>query len=205
VNFYKILNEEETHHSLKYHDSLNEDPLPFNPSGDCQPGGIYFAREDILGFLGYGAFWIRRVTVPEGEPIYENPGYPKKWKAKRVILGPRRKIDLQVIKELVEEGANIHVCDDQPLEWAICEGHGANIHAKNDFVFRWAAAKGYLSLVEYLVSKGANVHVNDNEALMWAAAEGRLEVVRYLLELEKEKDICIEAGYALGWATEKGI
>ena len=172
VNFYKILDKEETHNGLKYHDGLNVDPLPFNPSGDCKPGGIYFAREDILGFLGYGTFWIRRVTIPEGEPVYENPSSPKKWKAKRVILGPRRKIDLQVIKELVEEGADIHVYNDQPLEWAICEGHldivkflvekGANIHAKNDFVFRWAAAKGYLSLVKYLVNKGADIHANDN-------------------------------------------
>jgi len=40
MNFYKILNEEETHHGLKYQTGLNEDPLPFNPNGDCEPGGI---------------------------------------------------------------------------------------------------------------------------------------------------------------------
>jgi len=108
VNFYKILNEEETHNGLKYHDGLNEDPLEFNPSGDCESGGIYFAREDILAFLHYGP-WIRKVTIPEGESIYENPGSPKKWKAKRVVLGPRRRINLQVIKKLIKEGARITI------------------------------------------------------------------------------------------------
>ena len=136
VNYYKILNEEETHYGLKYHDGLNEDPLPFNPSGNCEPGGIYFSREDILAFLDYGP-WIRKVTIPEGEPIYENPGSPKKWKAKRVILGPRRRINFQVIKELVEEGANIHVY--------------------NDYALRWAVEKDHLDVVKFLVKEGAPV------------------------------------------------
>jgi len=60
VNFYKILNKEEVYFGVKYHDGLNEDPRPFNPSGDCEPGGIYFAREDILAFLSYGP-WIRQL------------------------------------------------------------------------------------------------------------------------------------------------
>jgi len=190
VNFYKILNEEETHRSLKYHDGLNEDPFPFNPSGDCEPGGIYFAREDILGFLGYGAFWIRRVTIPEGEPVYENPSSPKKWKAKRVILGPRRKIDLQVIKELVEEGADIHANDDLALRWAAENGHldvvkflvkeGADIHVFDELALRWAAENGHLDIVKFLVSKGANIHAENDEALRLAVVNGYLDVVKYL-------------------------
>ena len=131
MNYYKILNEEETHHGLKYHDGLNEDPLEFNPSGNCEPGGIYFAKEDILAFLDYGP-WIRQVIIPKGEPIYENPGSPKKWKAKRVILGPRREIDLQVIKELVEEGADIHARDDCALRsWYKLSNSESQLTSKN--------------------------------------------------------------------------
>ena len=189
VNFYKILNEEETHHGLKYHDGLNVDPLPFNPSGDCKPGGIYFTREDILAFLDYGP-WIRKVTIPQGEPVYENPGSPKKWKAKRVILGPRRRIDLQVIKELVEEGADIHANDDLALRWAAENGHldvvkflvkeGADIHVFDNIVLRWAAKNGYFKIVKYLVKEGANIHAENDEALRWATREGHLEIVEYL-------------------------
>jgi len=185
VNFYKILNEEETHNGLKYHNGLNEDPLPFNPNGNCEPGGIYFAKEDILAFLGPGSTWIRQVTLPEGEPIYENPGSPKKWKAKRVILGPRRRIDLQVIKQLVEDGANIHVDNDWPLIWAAGNGYldiveflvekGANIHADTDYALRIAARNGYLDIVILLLNTDENLRKYDDESLLWATENGHLE------------------------------
>lgn len=132
MKYYKILNREENHNGMQYKTGLNVDILPFNPSGGCEDGGIYFAKEDILAFLNYGC-WIREVTLPDGEEVYENPnGEPKKWKAHRVILGERRKIDLDVIKELVESGANIH--------------------ADNDLALRWARLYGHLEVVEYLES-----------------------------------------------------
>jgi hypothetical protein len=106
MNFYKILNENETHYKLQYQTGLNIDPVPFDPSGDCMPGGIYFSREDILSFLDYGP-WIRKVTIPEDAQLYENPGEPKKWKADRVILGERERITIEVIKRLIEEGASL--------------------------------------------------------------------------------------------------
>jgi len=154
MNFYKILNEEEIHCGLEYHDGLNIDPLPFNPAGDCRPGGIYFSREDILAFLGYGP-WIRQVTIPKGEQIYENPGFPKKWKAKKVILGKRRRISLQVIKELVKEGANIH--------------------AGNDKALVWSAQKGYLEVVKFLIKKGANIHARGDYALRLLTQNGHFK------------------------------
>jgi len=212
MNFYKILNEEETHHGLKYHDGLNVDPLPFNPSGDCEPGGIYFAREDILAFLNSDSVWIRKVTVPEGEPIYENPGSPKKWKAKRVILGPRRRIDLQVIKELVEEGADIHAGNDCALLWAALSGRlnilkyfsekGVDIHAYNNCALRWAANNGHLKVVKFLVERGANIHAENDEALRWAANNGHLKVVKFLVE--RGANIHAENDEALRCAKEKG-
>jgi len=65
MNYYKILSKDECHHDLQYKTGLNVDPKPFNPCGNCEPGGIYFSREDILAFLGYGP-WIRKVTLPKG-------------------------------------------------------------------------------------------------------------------------------------------
>ena len=212
MNFYKILNKEETHYGLKYHDGLNVDPLPFNPSGNCEPGGIYFSREDILAFLNFDSVWIRQVTLPEGEPVYEIPGSPKKWKAKRVILGPRRRINFQVIKQLVEDGANIHTFDDWPLSWAADRGRldiveflvekGANIHAGTDYALRIAARNGYLDIVKFLVSKGADVHVANNYALILAAANGHLSTVKFLVS--KGADIYAENNYALVIAATNG-
>ena len=123
MRFYKITNESEFHHGLQYQDGLNVDPVPFSPEGDCVPGGIYFAREDILAFLNYGP-WIREVTIPDDAQMVENPGdHPRKWRADRVILGPRRRIDVDVVRELLDEGADIHTKDGAALRWASGKGH----------------------------------------------------------------------------------
>ena len=59
---------------------------------------------------------------------------------------------------------------------------GADLHAQNDWAFQWAARNGRLEVVEYLVKHGANLHVDDDYALRWAAENGHLEMVKYLLE-----------------------
>ena len=121
MNFYKITNEEEFHNGIRYKTGLNVDVLPFNPLGDCESGGIYFAREDILAFGSYGK-WIRQVTIPKGDKIYKNPGTLEKWKACRVILGKRRCLRTEeTLLALIKEGAKIEpwvlqYIENQPLE-----------------------------------------------------------------------------------------
>jgi len=192
MKYYKILNKDENHNGLQYKTGINVDQIPFNPNGNCEPGGIYFSSEDILGFLSYGC-WIREVTLPDREEIYEEPENPKKFKAHRVILGERREINLELIKELVNEGANIHAKDDLALRWAVYYGHleivkflvsvGANIHTINDYPLQSAAENGHLEIVEYLVNVGANVHSENYRALRWAVENGHLEIVEYLKNL----------------------
>jgi ankyrin repeat protein len=188
---YKILNKEENHHSLQYKTGLNIDPMPFNPSGDCKPGGIYYAREDILAFLNYGP-WIREVTLPDGDEEYKNPGKPVKYKAHQVILGERKTITAEVIKQLLDEGANIHAWNDLALKWAAKYGHtetvrllldrGADIHAYHDEALKWAATHGYTKTVKLLLDRGANIHAWDDEALRWATLCGHTETVKLLLK-----------------------
>ena len=69
---------------------------------------------------------------------------------------------LDVVKCLVEQGANIHDC--------------------NDCALRLAAEKGHLNVVQYLVEQGADIHALDNYALRCAAENGHIEVVKYLVE-----------------------
>ncbi|MGB9697736.1 MAG: hypothetical protein ACPL2D_10710, partial [Ignavibacteria bacterium] len=118
--FFKIVNPA-GHHGLVYKDGYNEDILPFNPSGSCEPGGIYFASEDIFAFLDFGT------EIYEVEPIgeiYENPGEPKKYKARAVNLKYIGKTsDVNVIKLLINAGANVHADDDNALRWAAKRGH----------------------------------------------------------------------------------
>ena len=124
MKYYKIISEDHIHNGYTYKEGLNvlDKEEEFNPSGDCEPGGFYFAREDIFAFLDYGC-WLYEVEIPADGRVYENPGNPKKWKADKIILKNKRRIDLSTIKELVEQGADIHADDDLALRWAAENGH----------------------------------------------------------------------------------
>jgi len=180
MNYYKITNENEIHYKMAYKTGLNVDVLPFNPSGNCERGGIYFSREDILTFLDYGP-WIRKVELPEDAKVYENPGSPKKWKADRVILGERRKIDLQVIKELLEEGADPK--------------------ANDSFALGWAAENGHVEIVKLLIPV-SDPKARDSEALRLAAEREYTEIVKLLIPVSDPK---ANSGEILRLAAKKGL
>ena len=97
---------------------------------------------------------------------------------------------IEIVKYLVDHGANVHVLDDEALRWASANGHldvveylldhNANIHARNNKALAWASQNGKIDVVEYLVDHGANIHANDDQALRWASANGHLDVVTFL-------------------------
>jgi len=207
MNYYKILNEEESHHNLQYKTGLNIDPYPFNPSGDCQPGGIYFASNDILAFLEYGP-WIRKVTLLEDTQVYENPGRPKKWKANKVLLGERRRINIEVIQELLNEGADPKI---KTLQWAARNGYLeivkllipiSNSKLDNSYALQWAAMKGHLEIVKLLIDSGADPNMNNSHALRWAVGNGHLDIIKLLIE--NGADPKAHSGHALQLAAKDG-
>ena len=192
MRYYKILSESECHHGLQYHDGLVVDPVPFAETGSCVRGGIYFAREDILAFLCYGP-WIREVTIPDDARVVENPGYgARKWRADRVVLGPRRRIDAETVRELIADGADVHACDDDALQWACAKGHaeiarvlldaGADVHAYEDGALRWASMSGYTEIVRMLLDAGADIHARDDEPVRRASWYGHTETMWLLLD-----------------------
>ncbi|MCK9439351.1 ankyrin repeat domain-containing protein [Patescibacteria group bacterium] len=198
MDFYKILNKTENHNGLQYKIGLNIDPVTFNPSGDCQPGGIYFAREDILAFLRYGV-WIRKVTLPEDARVYKNPGTPKKWKADRVILGRKDKITAKVIKRLIEEGADPKVNDNHALQWAAKNGYfkivkillaaGVDPKENNNSALHWAAEYGHLKIVKLLLKTGAKPTAENSLALLYATQSEHLEIVKITIK-NRSKTYC---------------
>jgi len=194
MDYYKILHETERHYGLKYKFGLNIDPIKFNPRGNCRPGGIYFSREDILAFIHHGP-WIRKVTLPEDAQVYENPSYPKKWKADKVILGKKEKITAKVIKRLIDEGANPNTCNSWPLRCAAEFGHldivklllpYSDPKAKNSEALRYAAENGYFEIVKLLLPY-SNPKVCNSEALRYATYGKHLEIVKLLLPLSDAK------------------
>ena len=109
--YFKLLNKKECHDGLQYKTGLNtlKPGEKFNPSGDCKPGGIYFAAEDIFEFLGLDNYiYVREVTLPADAQFYKNPGEPVKWKADKVILGRKRRLDNpKTIQWMLDNGAKI--------------------------------------------------------------------------------------------------
>jgi ankyrin repeat protein len=73
--------------------------------------------------------------------------------------------------------------------WFVENGHldvvkylieqGADIHAKNNEALRNSAEKGDLDIVKYLVEHGAAVHSIEDYALRYSAVKGHLEIVKY--------------------------
>jgi len=183
MNYYKILNENEKHHKMKYKTGLNKDIIKFNPKGSCEPGGLYFSREDIFAFLNYGP-WIRKVTLEKDSKVYKNPGFGSvKWKTDKFILGERKKISTKVIKKLINEGANIK--------------------SNRYEVLHWASRYGYFKLVEYLIplckSKQALRCALDN-----AIAEKKTKVIKVILPFISER-VCKSLINYYSWSEHKKL
>ena len=109
---------------------------------------------------------------------------------KRFIEAARNN-QLDELKNLLSQGADIHANNDCALRWSadldrfetvkFLVAHGANIHAADDEALRCSAQEGHLEVVKLLVTQGANIHADDDYALKWSAACGHLEVVKFLL------------------------
>jgi hypothetical protein len=80
------------HHGFKYQRGLNIDTVPFNPTGSCLPGGLYFSdKENIVNYLGHGKL-IAYLELPEDARIYKDPD-GNKWKADKIIIKDIKNIE----------------------------------------------------------------------------------------------------------------
>jgi len=91
--FYKFTNELELHHWLKYQDGEIIDPLPFNPSGKCSKGGMYFFEQSQL--LKYDDYvinprWIREVVLLPESKVYKELN---KYKTDRFVMKERKRFN----------------------------------------------------------------------------------------------------------------
>ena len=98
ARFYKILNYNLTHFGFTYKIGINKDTRHFNPSGTCNPGGLYFAHESqIRNFLGYGHL-IANVIIEDDALVYIEEG---KFKANKIIIDVIEEITDTIINECI--------------------------------------------------------------------------------------------------------
>ena len=89
--FYRLTNKEERHNKFQYKTGLNTDILPFNPDGECKPGGLYFFHaSQIPSYDSYcrDVHYIRKVFFTPESRIYVEEG---KFKTNEFVLGEREK------------------------------------------------------------------------------------------------------------------
>jgi ankyrin repeat protein len=121
--------------------------------------------------------------------------------------------NLEKVKELVCQGADIHRIDDEPLRKASSRGHlevvryllehGADPHAKGNESLQEACEGGYLEIMKLLVEYGADPHANNEYVLWWASWNGYFEIVKFLVE-EGKADIHCRKSVAFYWAVYFG-
>jgi ankyrin repeat protein len=133
-------------------------------------------------------------------------------KLSQELINAAKNGDLENVKVLLENGADVHAENDDALLWASSNGHvevvklllenGADPHAKNDAALRWASEYGRVEIVKLLLENGANPHAENDEALRGASSNGHTEVVQLLLENGANPHA--ENDEALRWASQNG-
>lgn len=100
--FMRYMNDNMTHYGFVYKEGLNEDTVPFNPTGNCNPGGLYFTTaEHIRNHLEFKGGHIRLVEIPDDAKVYVFP-LSNKWKADKIIIGEKISIKVFEIYEMVK-------------------------------------------------------------------------------------------------------
>lgn len=101
TRFFRLTNDAECHRGYQYRDGVNQLPPneKFNPSGYCEPGGLYFFTEAQLVkyknnvAAGHTLKWIRQVSFDHPDVrdarIYKNPD-DEKYKCDKFFLGERK-------------------------------------------------------------------------------------------------------------------
>ena len=119
--------------------------------------------------------------------------------------------NIDLVKEYIKAGADVHCKDDWALRWACRHGHpevvkllleaGADVHA-DEYALRLASIGGHTEVVKLLHEAGADAHADDDYALRCASCNGHTEVVKVLLEAGDDVHACDD--HALRWASSNG-
>jgi len=211
--YFKITNLNENHHGYQYKDGLNVLDKEFdnNPKNSCTKGGLYFTnKEFIQKFYFYGVH-LRIVELPIDDPEFRMIKDPQgdKWRANKIILKERYSLadigtydkfeiyqlgllwasennHLEIVKYVIEKGADIHAENDSALCRASYHDHleivklliekGADIHAGHEYALRKAFRYGHLEIVKLLIEKGADIYAENYCALIWAFENGHLKL-----------------------------
>ncbi len=165
----------------------------------------------------YQFHYLQEFQDKEGSPELEylarklvptNKEYNKEYG----MLYASKKGHLEIVKYLIEQGANSNSFHGYVLIYASESGHfpvvkylvkhGANIHAHDEYPLRVASQNGHLEIVNFLTEEGADIHIFNDSPLSIASENGHLPIVKFLIEYGS--NIHALNDYALRGASRKG-
>jgi hypothetical protein len=171
--YYKLTEYNFESRGFKYKLGLNMDTKPFNPSGCCSGGGLYFCElENLHQFESYGNY-LTPIVVPHSIPVYKEThsmscshraNTYEKLKAPCIYVLPRMRIDNPAV--------NKFICQASPLNntFINCMLYKSeNIQDLKDFAsyantkYFWSREKEYvwtkITIHSYLESPKQNFHM----------------------------------------------
>ena len=84
TKFYRFMNDNLTHYGFTYKIGLNKDVYPFNPSGECEIGGLYFCDESTCYlFCTHYGNKVAFIEIPDDARVYIEEN---KFKADKIII-----------------------------------------------------------------------------------------------------------------------
>jgi ankyrin repeat protein len=157
-------------------------------------------------------FYYDGKTAKESPDIYYKLLYKNQNKLDLQLINAAKLGYFDIVKYLVDKGANIHAYDENSLILASDGGHldvvkylvdnGADVNAGYGDALIYASRNGHLDVVKYLAEMGADIHAEHDSALSFASGEGHLDVVKFLVE--RGADVNTAEGYPLKAAKERG-
>ena len=200
TKYYKVMNDDETHNGLCYHNGLNSDIWEFQHYGGH---GLYYAKEDILAFIRNDSRYIREVMIPDDAKVSKSNVRPDGWCADKLILGKRYDINKDTIEMLVNDGVNLHVCDDNILIYAsnhgdydmvkYCLDNGSNPNTENGRALRIAIDKQYGAIANLLLTEGG-IDTSNTDLIEVTIVNNNLEILKNIASKLKDKSILITRG-----------
>ena len=121
--FVKLTKRTENHNGFRFTTGLNTDTVAFNPSDECQPGGIYFCELEKIGqWVQYDQTHCvnyRMIEFPDDARVYVEED---KFKADKLILGEKKDIwsDEKICELIVSRNGRMLKYVKEPTE-KICE------------------------------------------------------------------------------------
>lgn len=105
MKYYRFTNERECHNGFQFEDGINEDCWPFCEDFSKRGGFCFISRDQFATYPNNYSIvtgptvWIREVTLVDGAQLVCGNG---KMKTDKFILGPRRRITLDLLCEEFE-------------------------------------------------------------------------------------------------------